>query len=114
MTGTRELLESLYARVPSMDCIAGCTDCCGRTTVCRVEVEGLTAEEDAVRSQLTYACPFLAEGKGCTIHSKRWLVCRMFGTNPLMRCPRGAVSAMQLTPTETLQILDTYKKEFFE
>ena len=114
MTGTRAILEALYARVPAMQCIPGCTDCCGRTTVCRVEVEGLTAEEDLVRSQLTYACPFVSEGKDCAIHGKRWLICRMFGTNPLMRCPRGAKSEVQLTPAETLDILTTYKEQFFE
>lgn len=113
MTGTREHLESLYARVPSMTCIPGCTDCCCHITWSRVEIEGLTVDQQAVRQQLTYACPFMEWGVGCTIHPQRALICRMFGTNPLMRCPRGAASESQMTPAETLEMLETYKREYF-
>lgn len=97
-----------------MECIPGCTECCWRVAFCGMEVEGLTATEEAARQQLTFACPFVEKDVGCKIYEKRGLVCRLFGTNTVMACPRGAKAKNPLTPAETIEILETYRTQFFE
>ena len=53
-------------------------------------------------------CPFRRRGiekYGCRIHLHRPLMCRLFGTNQTMRCPRGCSSQPQLTDEEYRQLM---------
>ena len=109
----RESLDSLYRQLPEMKCISGCTDCCAHVAISRLEIEGLTELEQAKWAQLSFTCPMVVEGVGCSIYEKRPFVCRLFATNPLIRCPRGCKADNPLSPIQALELVETYKKEFF-
>ncbi len=89
-------LDDLYALIPDMRCLPGCTDCCRR-----FGVPSRTTEEDArIRTYLKVqgrdlmpaqgtTCPYLSE-EGCSIYPVRPLTCRLFGASPNVLCPHGA------------------------
>ncbi|SMC25022.1 Putative zinc-or iron-chelating domain-containing protein [Desulfacinum hydrothermale DSM 13146] len=89
-------LEDLYALIPEMQCIDGCTDCCRRFGVpSRTPLEDarirayLEAQGRDMGSAQGTTCPYLSE-HGCTIYPVRPFTCRLFGTSPNYRCPHGA------------------------
>lgn len=89
-------LDDLYALIPEMQCLPGCTDCCRR-----FGVPSRTIEEDGrIRTYLKAqgrdlmpaqgtTCPYLSD-EGCSIYPVRPLTCRLFGTSPNVLCPHGA------------------------
>jgi hypothetical protein len=112
-TADRASLESLYRQLPGVKCIPGCTDCCAHVAMSRLEFEGLTEEERAKWAQLSFSCPMVIEGVGCSIYDKRPFCCRLFGTGHMVRCIRGCKPDEPLSTMQTLEVVETYKREFF-
>lgn len=119
------VLAALYARIPAVDCIPGCTDCCGAgIPVSQLEVAAfgpvpLMDMENGFAIQLTPDCPHSAAGK-CRIHDNRPFICRLFGAVELrdtlgkpeqrMVCPHGRKPAKPLTQREASDLT----REYFE
>lgn len=89
-------LDDLYAMIPDMQCLPGCTECCRLFGVpCRTPEEDarirayLQAQGRSILTAQGTSCPYLSES-GCTIYPVRPFTCRFFGTSPTVLCPRGA------------------------
>lgn len=79
-----EILEKLYAQIPTFKCVPGCTACCGPVPFAKCEWDRI---EDK-RKSTGLKCPY-AGANGCDIYEKRPLVCRLFGTFDGLPCPNG-------------------------
>jgi Fe-S-cluster containining protein len=119
----RAALDALYARIPAVDCIPGCTDCCGAgIPVSQLEVAAfgpmpLTDMGNGFALQITPDCPHAASGD-CRIHDKRPFICRLFGSVGIgdtmgkpeqrMVCPHGRTPAKPLTQREASALTVEY------
>jgi hypothetical protein len=117
-------LAELYALVPDVDCIPGCTDCCGVIPLpLRVEREafGLHALEKTGSTPFSaqVPCPNSSVDEGCKIHDKRPFMCRLFGTvsgtHPRavgaisqMCCPHGRQPKKPISPERAKQLTIWY------
>jgi len=107
-----EILNSLRGRIPEMECIPGCTDCCGHTPWSKFEWELLTDEQRDSFDFFSFKCSFCKDG-GCSIYNDRKLICRMFGVMEGQPCPRG-VRPQQILDKETANSIGRmYVKHFF-
>lgn len=108
-------LNLLYAKVPSFDCKAGCSDCCGPIMMSRAELKRITEHLghepnftptekqllDRLAGGATLDCPCLdAKTNRCTIYSIRPMICRVFGTFPELACPKGCAPTTPLTQAQ--------------
>lgn len=109
----RKLLTALRDRIPEIECIPGCTDCCGHTAWSRFEW-GLLPEKDRERFDFfSFKCSFCNDD-GCSIHADRSIICRMFGVMEGLPCSRG-VRPPQILDKETSDAIGkTYVKHFFK
>lgn len=103
-------LVRLRARIPEMQCVEGCSACCGPIPFSRAE---WAAVPDKTKGQSKCGdCPFVADKErgGCGIHSDRPILCRLFGTidTPQMRCPKGARPDKFLTDKQGEEITEEY------
>lgn len=58
-------------------------------------------ERDAALVELS--CPHLGEG-GCEVYEERPLICRLFGTTPMLLCPHGRHPEKMIDPMIELKI----------
>jgi Fe-S-cluster containining protein len=77
--------------LPEMECVPGCTDCCGVVPVTAGEAATIVAYISAngvkpVDNGAT--CPFARAG-GCGIYPVRPRVCQAFGHSTELTCPHG-------------------------
>lgn len=114
--GIKEKLEELYKKIPSFECLPGCTDCCGP-----VPLMGLEADQLGVPG--TYITPFNLDASckfecsnGCSKYENRPFMCRLFGTvsTPILTCPHGKGPEKPLTQEEGLKLTHEYKELFNE
>jgi hypothetical protein len=100
---------ALYAAVPSFDCEAGCTACCGMVPMTRWEWDQVEDRRAAGGDCRT--CPYAAEGS-CAIHADRPLLCRLFGAvdHPAMRCPKGRGPARMLSAQDAAGLMHAYQQ----
>lgn len=116
-------LAELYALVPAVDCIPGCTDCCGvipLPVASEREAFGAVAVDSYNGTLFSTAehCPNADEG--CRIHDKRPFMCRIFGTvdgdHPrideakarTIACPHGRKPKRPLSPERARQLTIWY------
>lgn len=99
---TNKKLESIYSKVPSFECIPGCSGCCGGPIpTSRAELlnqaEWLKTHkvECTPPSTNVMTCPWLVLGR-CSIHPVRPLVCRLLGTSEDMKCPKVNLAYTQM------------------
>lgn len=108
-----ETLKKLRGRIPSMECIPGCSACCGHVPWSKHEFEALSPENKERLRTFTLKCPFAVDGR-CDIHSDRPITCRIFGVTEGLPCPRG-VQTVDILDTETITaLMKEYSKTFFE
>lgn len=77
-------LEAIYAKIPEMECVPGCSCCCGPTWWLPVEADNIreylkehNMRELRARSLL---CPYFDVEQGkCSIYPVRPVVCRLYG-----------------------------------
>jgi hypothetical protein len=115
-------LAELYALIPAVDCIPGCTDCCG---VIPLPLREERAAFGNVPLSNFNGTPFSAyqhcpnADEGCKIHDKRPFMCRLFGTvsrdHPRavgqaagMCCPHGRQPKKPLSPERAKQLTIWY------
>lgn len=114
-------LAALYARIPAVDCIPGCTDCCGPIPMNQAEAKNFGPfplfNMDPMAMTTDLDCPNSSAGN-CRIHDKRPFICRLFGsvdgrevagtTEARMACPRGRKPAKPLTGAEARALMVEY------
>lgn len=81
-------LERLYARIPSLACKPGCTDCCGPVCMSRVEWKRICDRLGyEPRGDASLNCPMIAGGR-CVVYDLRPAICRLYGTvKGKLECP---------------------------
>lgn len=106
----RAALDNLKARIPDMQCVEGCSACCGPVPFSRAEWGTLPVKPRGEAECAT--CPFVAEGGGCKVHRDRPILCRLFGTvdDDALRCPKGARPAKYLTAKQGAEIRNEYRR----
>lgn len=121
MSGGAERLAALYARVPSVDCIPGCHDCCGPVPLAQAEVAHFgpfpLARDGTMAIATALDCPNIAPA-GCRIHANRPFICRLFGTvdpkevagtrEARMACPHGRKPAKPLKGKQVRALMAEY------
>jgi hypothetical protein len=110
-------LAELYALIPAVDCIPGCTDCCCVIPLpLREEREAfgpfVLGNHNGVQFSEAHHCPNADEG--CKIHDKRPFMCRLFGTvdnqHPRahkatqLLCPHGRTAKRPISPERAKQL----------
>jgi uncharacterized protein len=112
----RRLLEKLYARIPKMQCIPGCHDCCGPVSGSCEEIKRaplLKSFEHKLEFMIEFnvhcesclSCPYASES-GCAIYDDRPLICRLYGAteDSHLQCPHGRAPERKLTIAQTRAI----------
>jgi Fe-S-cluster containining protein len=103
-----EKIESVYARLPRLDCQKKCQDSC-RGTIHLSKVEAVRLRELKVRPggvPVQDYCPMFDFMTGlCRVHPQRPLVCRLWGLVEKMRCPWGCVPERWLNDEEARALL---------
>jgi Fe-S-cluster containining protein len=99
-------LREIYAKIPKLKCVKGCTECCGNPAEpvkkgylpftplfwSRIEVENIREylKKKGIKERLVVnpldPCPYIENGK-CLIHPARPLMCRLFGVVEDLKCP---------------------------
>jgi len=78
-------------KLPKMQCDNGCGGCCGVVPVTNKEFEVIleyVLEKEIVPVDNGVTCPLYTDGK-CSVYTVRPLLCKLFGHNEAMKCPRG-------------------------
>lgn len=106
MTTPLRMIHDQYTRIPSFECLPGCTDCCGPVPITNAELTLITPKP--FRDQDTH-CQYQVDG-GCGIYEHRPLLCRLFGTvdDPRLRCPHGKRPEKLLTAYQGGTIMRKY------
>lgn len=101
-----QMIQDQYKRIPTFECIPGCTDCCGPVP--------MTVAEQTLITPLPFRhqdarCQYLVDG-ACSIYEHRPLLCRLFGTvdAPKLRCPHGKRPEKLLTAYQGGTIMRKY------
>ncbi|MCU0589573.1 MAG: YkgJ family cysteine cluster protein [Syntrophobacteraceae bacterium] len=112
-------IEDLYAMLPEVDCIPGCTECCREFGIpCRTPVEDerfkayLKENGRELGQAVGTTCPYVTE-VGCGVYSVRPFTCRLYGASVSYRCRWGAAPIRLLNEDEEEEILHLYRSNFF-
>lgn len=92
-------LDRLYARLPKLECKGLCQESCGPIEMSQLERLRLlpvtiTNRHHAMAQFLRtgdFTCDALGEDGRCTVYSRRPLICRLWGSVEIMKCPHGCV-----------------------
>lgn len=109
----RTQFRQLYREIPTMQCIAGCTDCCGPVPLTEYEAKRLGVEGSFTPTDENGKCVFAKGGK-CSVYEMRPLMCRIFGTVERMRCPHGAKPGIMLNQKKEIVVLQRYNTMQFK
>jgi Fe-S-cluster containining protein len=86
-------LEEIYKMLPDIKCKQECSYACGPITMSYGEAERLQQETGAPvkKCDQNLECGYLLEGKNCSIHPIRPILCRLWGVvdTEEMTCPHG-------------------------
>lgn len=101
-------LKQIYDRIPEMECIPGCTDCCGPNLWAKAEWQNITNWLKAHGRRERYAqgldCPYIRENK-CSIYEVRPIICRLFGVTEKLACPCGRGPAKMLSDDKARELI---------
>ena len=86
-------LKKLRQRIPGLQCIPGCSDCCGPVVFSKTEWDRVKDKRRAT----SITCPYVEDGK-CAIYRDRPIICRLFGTVEDLQCPHGCKPEGGLLP----------------
>ena len=106
-------LQELYDDIPKMECIEGCSDCCGPRSWSKEEWDKIP-EEQKKYSKLGFDCPYVQNG-GCEVYDKRPFICRLRGTCPedeRLRCPCGRKPEMPLSKEQADVMIKFYIENY--
>jgi hypothetical protein len=112
----KALHEELYAQIPSMTCLSGCSNCCCIVRFSRYEVAQISTAKIIraifmrFRRATSQQCPYLTEDNRCGIYEVRPFVCRLYGTTEIERfkCPKGMRPEKLLSPEEAEKLINKF------
>ena len=110
MDNEKTQIQKLYDKIPSMECLEGCHECCDN----HIQFAPEEGERCGGFPYTSRECPYLDEKGRCTVHQKRPFVCRIYGNSEIMPCPHGCKGDTTLTAEETMELVREYlrlKKE---
>lgn len=82
-------LDSLYGKLPQFECKGLCAESCHTRIGCSDrERERLEEAHGVLQRETDGTCSMLKDGR-CTAYTVRPMICRLWGTEPRMRCPHG-------------------------
>jgi hypothetical protein len=112
-------IQDLYALIPEVPCLPGCTACCqafGVPSRTKIETRRIKRylNENGIIFKLAEgtACPYVSD-RGCTIYPVRPFICRLFGAAPNLQCHMGARPLTLLHEDEEEEIWHLYRTNFF-
>jgi Fe-S-cluster containining protein len=106
----KAVLKKLYKKIPSFDCIEGCSDCCGPVPVSSVEAKKLGIDTGITSVKMgTCECVY-SSSEGCTVYENRPFMCRLFGATKNLVCPHGKEPNKPLTAEQGRRLADEYRK----
>ena len=109
------VLKELRSRIPGMDCVPGCTACCGLASFSRFEWDLLPAAVRKGYDRFRLNCGFCDKRAGvCTIFEDRPISCRLLGVVENLYCPAGITPPNMLSVAEAAEIIKIYHEVFFE
>ena len=111
MSGRRTEHRQVYRGIPTFECKAGCSDCCGPVPVSEWEAERLGIEGPLTPVKPgTMTCAFVKEGGGCEVYDRRPFICRLFGTADEIRltCRHGCRPKKLLTKEQAAKKTNDY------
>lgn len=115
-------MAALYAKIPTVDCIPGCTDCCGVIPLALIAERrnfgkpGEMIYKGGHWMTRKLSCVHSKAGN-CGIHDKRPFMCRLFGTvdpqeadegSKWIVCPHGRKPAVPLTGDQARALTAEY------
>jgi Fe-S-cluster containining protein len=105
-----EILEELYAALPSLECRGKCAKSC--TPIDMSDAERARIEQcHGIRIPPRHetagpSCPALTSWGTCQVYTVRPMICRLWGVADSMRCPHGCRPANRWMPDqETMDLL---------
>lgn len=106
-------IRKLYNKIPSFECIPGCTDCCGPIPFAKSEWNIISDKRQGLK--ISNNCPYSLNSQ-CDIYDQRPLICRLFGASldPLLKCPHGCRPDKPLTKKQSNKIRKQYIKLMHE
>jgi len=103
-------LKKLYSKIPSFECIEGCTDCCGPVPLTKLEAKRLNVDSNLTPTKLGSCDCVYASEKGCTVYENRPYMCRLFGATEDLKCPHGKKPTKLLSSDSTNRLTNDYRK----
>lgn len=116
-------MEKIFAGLPTMKCVDGCSDCCGPILATRMEWSriynrlGTTQEKLAkkVEEKLSKGdlnCVLLDEQGRCSVYDIRPAICRLFGVShaPRLVCPHIGQHPSGLSDADTNNVLNQIER----
>lgn len=100
-------LESIYEKLPKLQCKRRCQDSCG--PIQWSDIENINIGKTLMGNSLkgnpkTFVCPYLQLGD-CSIYHARPLICRLWGMVKAMQCPYGCIPERWLSRDEAFSLL---------
>jgi hypothetical protein len=131
MSPSKPKLREIYAKIPELKCVKGCTECCGNPAEpvkkgylpftplfwSKIEAENIRRylKEKGIKERLVVnplePCPYIENGK-CLIYPARPLMCRLFGVVEDLKCPYVKPKSYITTQKANKLIQKVYKKGF--
>lgn len=100
-----ELLDAIYAELPSLDCQGRCSSSCGPVPAFPVEQMRILLAHGSTPSITAWRCPLLVKER-CRAHVIRPMLCRLWGVVETMRCPWGCEPSRWLTAEQGYEFLE--------
>ena len=120
----QEVLEEMYASLPTIECQRKCQASCGPIAMSGYEFERMRARTPFMKlegNELNIApargravlmetfdkkCPLLNSAGSCSVYTIRPLICRLFGLVEKMKCPFGCEPSRWVTDEEAFRLLN--------
>lgn len=91
-------LEGIYNLLPTLDCKGLCADSCGPISMTALEHQRVKA------TTIDGTCSLLKDGR-CSAYESRPLICRLWGTMEMNRCPYGCEPSEWVTNRRAAELL---------
>ena len=105
MSQVGKIIKSMRKKIPTFKCEEGCTECCGPVLFTKWEWDRI----DDKRKAISVHCPYIGEN-GCDIYEDRPILCRLYGTVPGMKCPKGCRPRKMLSEEKGKDIINTWHR----
>lgn len=95
-------LESIYAKLPAINCRGKCQEACGPIACSGQEAANMEKANGGPLGEIgpDLICPLLTADGKCRVYAARPMICRLWGLTKSMRCPFGCTPSRWLSDEE--------------